>query len=332
MKLKVFVTLAAVSLASVSLLSEQAGATPNLPFGRFGDEEKKPEKKKEAPKETPKESTKPSKDAAKPGDKAAAAKEKKKEPEKIEAGTITKKIALAPKGIQWGMTLEAVAKLYDRIFDEEFLPLYKKAEPGTAQQALDTELSEKKALMRRNKVEFGKLPTGVDNGPLKGEYSYNNGESMSSVTLKSGTKRYVFFFNDKLWKIYDEHKLRQGGPLGENFKEAVGILTKKFGGTPVVLQADFAKGRSFEEAVWKDSSTIIRAVNREPVLGMVYVDRSVQENLPSLRRNKPVDPHAMDREVSDVTAKPPPETPKPEEKGKDKGKKGAPAPAAAKKK
>jgi hypothetical protein len=313
MKFRVFVTLAAVGVGLSSLLAEPAGASPYVPLGRFGDDEGKP-KKKDKPKDKPE--NKPDKAR----DKTAAKKEKD---EPIAAGEIKKRVALAPKGMRFGMSLESVAKLYDKVFEDEFVPLYKKAEPGMQMQTLDSELAEKKALLRRNKIEFGRLPTGEDQGPRKGEYSYNNGESMSRLTLKSGTQRIVYFFSDKLWKIYDEHKLRAGGPLGADYKEAVGILTKKFGIAPVMSQPDFAKGRNFEEAWWKDSTTIIRAVNRGPVLAMVYVDRSVQENLSSMRKQHAEDPHEMDRDVAAVTKKSEPEV--------DEKKKKEDAAAAAKK-
>ena len=92
------------------------------------------------------------------------------------AGAVAKKIALAPEGLKFGMSLEAIAKLYDKTFDDEYLPLYKKAAPGPETEALDAEIKQKKAEVRRSKVDFGNTPTGVDQTPIKGEYSYANGE------------------------------------------------------------------------------------------------------------------------------------------------------------
>jgi hypothetical protein len=300
MKLRVFGTLVAAGFVASSLLTAPADAAPQGFFARFGDQgEKKPAKKD-----------------------AKASKEKEKDKKKDEPGgpgEMKKRIGLAPKGMRWQLSLENIAKLYDKQFEEEFTPLYKKAQPGQEMQMLDAELAEKKALLRRSKLEFGKLPTGVDQGPLKGEYSYNNGESMSKVLLKNGTQRYLFFFSDKLWKIYDEHKLRAGGPLGSSFKEAVEILTKRFGLPPVKTEPDYKVGRNFEEAQWKDAQTIIRAVNREPVLGMVYVDRNVQNNLSTYRKNKLEDPSELDKDVVSVTKKEaPPEEKKAPEKDKKK--------------
>ena len=97
-------------------------------------------------------------------------------------GSVMKKIGLAPEGLKFGMGLEAIAKLYDKTFDDEYLPLYKKAAPGPETEALDAEIKQKKMEVRRSKVDFGQTPTGVDQTSLKGEYSYANGESMARLT------------------------------------------------------------------------------------------------------------------------------------------------------
>jgi hypothetical protein len=232
------------------------------------------------------------------------------------------KLVLSPKGLSWGDSLEAVAKLYDKEFDKQFLPLYKKAQPGPQMTALDAELRDKKALIRRNRIEFGTLPTGVDQSPLKGEYSYMNGEMMTKVKLRTGVMRYFFFFKNRLWKIYDDHKLRKGGAYGESWDEALKIITKKYGGVaPYKLEPDYQKGRNFEEAQWRDNgSTVIRVINREPMLGLVYQDANIYFNLSKYRVNKPKDPHAIDKDVAAATSKPPP--PKPKDTGKKKKKKG----------
>ncbi|HEV8244818.1 MAG TPA: hypothetical protein VGP93_03585, partial [Polyangiaceae bacterium] len=239
------------------------------------------------------------------------------------AGIIAKKVGIAPKGLRFGLSLEGIAALYDKVFDEDFLPLYKKAQPGAEMDALDEELKQKKMGLRRGRVEFGATPTGVDYSALKPEYSYFNGESMAHITLRSGTERYFFFFSDKLWKIYDEHKLHKGGTLGENFDEALKILTVRFGSPPKRIAADFDHGQQFDEGLWADPEKYIRAVDRGNVLGMVYIDKTVQDSLATYRKNRPPDPHKIDSDVAAVTTKPaepPPGPPPKEDKGKAKGK------------
>jgi hypothetical protein len=140
--------------------------------------------------------------------------------------------------------------------------------------------------------------------------------------------RNFFFFDDKLWKVYDEHKYRKGGAYGENWDEAKEILNKKYGVPGTLVEADFAKGRAFEELQWQDGTTVIRAINRAPTLGLAYQDASIYFNLAKYRTKKLEDPHKMDKDVASATAKPPEEPPKAKDDGKDKGKagKGKPAP------
>jgi len=257
--------------------------------------------------------------AAAEGKGKAPAKDKKaEEPEPTGPAKMKGKLGLSPKGLAWAVTLEGLAKIYDKVFDEEFMPLYKKVQPGPAMESLDAEVADKKQLLRRNKILFGDLPTGVDYSALKGEYSYGNKESMTKLTLRSGVTRNFFFFDDKLWKVYDEHKLRKGGPYGETWEEAMELLTKKFGAKPFKLEPDFPKGRNFEELLWTDGTTVIRAINRSPIIALVYQDAVIFSNLAKYRPNKPKDPHALDKDVAAVTAKPPPD--KPADKGKDKDK------------
>jgi hypothetical protein len=228
-------------------------------------------------------------------------------------GTLPKKIAIAPEGLHFGLGIGGISKLYEKHFDKEFLPKYQKAHSTVDQEALDAELKELKALILRSKVEFADVPTGVDQTALKPEYSYMNGESMAKVPLKSGT-RYFFFFSDKLWKVYDEYKLVAGGPLGNTFDTAIEALGKRFGAPPKkIAETDSAP----QEAQWVGSDMIIRAIDRGNVLAVVYIEKDTQDDLAKLRRNRPKNEHAMDRDVADALKKSgPPEPPKPDAKKK----------------
>jgi hypothetical protein len=241
-------------------------------------------------------------------------------------GALEKVIGIPPKGLHWDLTLEGVAKLYDKVFEDEYLPLLKKAEPGNQMTALEDELKSKQGILRRGRIEFGNIPTGVDQSPLKGEYSYRNGESMATLRLRSGTERHFFFFSDKLWKVYDEHKLTKGGTLGENFQEAIKILEKRFGAPGKLVPANYDKGQPFDEVQWRDPEKIIRAVDRGNILGMVYASKTYYDNIAQYRKNQPEDLHEMDKDVAAATAHPPTEPGKPnadkdKDKSKDKGKK-----------
>lgn len=264
---------------------------------------------------------KPAKDAAKP---AKAPAKGAKQPA-AKDGVTPYKVVLHPKGLSWGMGLEQISKQYERLLDAAYIEVYKKTPVGPQLDSLDAEVKEKKALLRRNQLEFGNLPTGVDNSALNGEYSYLNNESMTKLDLENGVVRNFFFFGNRLWKLYDEHKLGKGSPLGESWDSAVAYLTDQLGTKPKLVAGDAAQGRNYDEAEWRDGTTLVRLVNREAshTVGLVFVDESVQLKLPTLRKNKPQDPSAVESSVRAATAPPPPppDSKKDAKKDKDKGKK-----------
>jgi hypothetical protein len=215
---------------------------------------------------------------------------------------VDKKIKLSPDGLHFGMTLEEISKLYEKVFDEEFVPLYKSVEPGPRMSELDSELADKKQLLLRNKLEFGSLPSGLDNTPIGGEYTYNNGESMSQIKLRSGVQRYFFFFGNHLWKVYDVYKLGKKSKLGADFDGAVEGLGKQFGKAPRARKADPSAGRSVDQVDWQDKETIVRVHDHgNGSAAVAYIDRKIDEGIDKFRSNKGPRGEALDHDVSDVT-------------------------------
>jgi hypothetical protein len=231
-------------------------------------------------------------------------------------------------GLKFGMSLEQIAKLNDKDLDAEFKKKFLAASP-TQTLTIEDELHDKKAVFRRSRIDFLDTPTGIDQSALKPEYSYGNKESLARMPArvredgKEIPARNFFFFNDKLWKIYEEYKLGPKSNLGPDFDSAVKKLVKVFGGEPAKLAADFQKGQLFDEAVWRDGEKIIRAVDRGDTLGMVFVEKATQDNLPKLRTHQIVDQHELDKDVKAATANPPvnPGPPKDADKKADKKKK-----------
>jgi hypothetical protein len=283
MKLRLVLACAALGVASAALAAPALAATPTV-FGRFD----KDRKAKPAPAKAP------AKKAAK------AAKDKQAEPEGPAA--LPKTIGLAPKGLKWGMSLEQVALLYEKVIDKDCAKLFKGVNPGGPRYtAIEVECADRKQVLRRSRIEFGTTPTGIDNTPLRPEYTYGNGESMTRLQLPNGTVRNFFFMQDKLWKVYDEYKLRKGGPLGATFKDAIEILTKKLGVPPRMRVADPDKGLDYDTADWQDSVNLIRAQDRGNVVALVYIEIATENALPNLRTAKPEDAAAIDPAVLGAT-------------------------------
>jgi hypothetical protein len=140
-------------------------------------------------------------------------------------------VALEVDGVAFGMSADDVAKLYDRWWDKQFIPRYQKANPGPKTRELDFDLAEKKKVLRRVVIFDGRT-TSVDKAEFNEEFAHGSDETMTSSKLvrhqpgapkdAKGTPytRRFFFFQDKLWKIYDEYHLDAASPFGGDFKEA----------------------------------------------------------------------------------------------------------------
>jgi hypothetical protein len=178
----------------------------------------------------------------------------------------------------------------------------KKARVGPEQTALEAERERTKQAFGRSFLEFKDTPTGYDATGIKGEYTYRNKESLMWIE-RQGKKRYFFFINDRLWKVYDEVPLGDSAPYGKTFPEAVSSLSGKLGAQGRMVHPDAAKGIDTTHADWKDGSSHLRAVDRsgEHVVGIALEDSSTLGNLASLRANKPVDPTAIDPSIAAVT-------------------------------
>lgn len=265
------------------------------------------------------------------GDALAQGKKPKKEaaPPPITATPMTKKpIKLLPEGLAWGMSPKQVAELVDKQVDADYDPVYKKTSPGVKMKALDAQVAEAKSAFRRSRIDFGKLPTGVDSTPLKGEYSYLNKECMLTLERPGHAVRHYFFIQDKLWKFIDDYNLNEGSSLGKTFQEAVvNLATKVFSAVGRVQQPDFAAGRPAMEIDWKDQVTHVRVIERgETALAIAYEDIGTVNNLAVLRPNKPAQDDGIDPAVAAAVGRvaAPPEKPAeaapPEKTGKSQKK------------
>ncbi len=155
------------------------------------------------------------------------------------AGQQSKKpLELEADGVAFGMSSDQVARLYDRWWDRHFVAKYRKANPGPKTRELDYQLEEQKKVLRRVWSFDGRSATH-DKAEFREEFAHNNHESMSSTkVLRRGSgpegkavsyTRRFFFFQDKLWKVYDEYRLESQGPLGADFKEAAERVVASLG-------------------------------------------------------------------------------------------------------
>jgi hypothetical protein len=217
-----------------------------------------------------------------------------------------KPITLTLTGIAWGQSPKQLGDLVDKILDDDYRPLYREVQPGIKMKELDAQIAEDKAQFRRSRVDFGKLPTGLDASPLRNEYTYNNREALLSFTRK-GELVYFFFIQERLWKIIEAKKLAESNPLGKSYQDAVVKMSTTFAVPGRVTPPDGTTHFAVE-VDWKDATTHLRAIQRgETALGLGYEDNATVANLTSLRPNKPVADNGIDPDVAAAIRGPDPD-------------------------
>lgn len=241
-------------------------------------------------------------------DKATAKKAAKPEP---------KAITVEPKGVEFGMTVEGLAKVYDRWWDEYYLPEYNKTNPGPKMKELDYQVEQRKALFRRVKG-FEGYPDSFDKSALKGEFARSNGEAMtwaklpaipakvataggSATPAKPGVLRRFFFYKGRMWKIYDEYKLEQSSPYGGDFDSAVKTVSSDLGRKGRRL--DPSEGTLTKDSIeFDDGKTLLRLVNLDGgKVAVVRTDKALATEVVKSRERIAVrDESALDSDVQSV--------------------------------
>jgi hypothetical protein len=228
-----------------------------------------------------------------------------------------KAIAMTLTTVAYGMSPSQLADRIDKVFDEDYKPLFKEVQPGVKMKELEDQLAEDKSAFRRSRIDFGKLPTGLDSSALRFEYTYNNKEALLSLSRKGDTT-YFFFIQEQLWKIIEEKKLSDGSPLGKTYQDAVVKMSANFGVPGRVLTPD-GTSRLAVEVDWKDSSTHLRAIQRnDTAMGLAYEDNGTLARLSSLRTNKPAADNGVDPDVAAALRGPSKDPGPPEDKKKKK--------------
>ncbi|HWL85722.1 MAG TPA: hypothetical protein VNO21_07965 [Polyangiaceae bacterium] len=263
----------------------------------------------------------------------------------LEAPSVSS-LSTLQEGFKWGMSRAEVIKLHTQlngVFDREYNPLLMKMQPGVRMQALESERETRKLQFAKSLLEFKDVPMGYDSTGLKGEYSYKNHEA--ALVLESAQKRRFFFFvgsspGERLWKIYDEVKLVDGGLAGKTYQEAVAHLNGQVSGAGKARNADPSRWLYLPYTEWQDGVSHLRVVDRsiERLVGVAVEEQNTYRNIAQLRPNKLDDPMTLDPSIalatkggiSDPDAKPPPSADASAANGK-KGSAGKGAAAAKKK-
>jgi len=215
-------------------------------------------------------------------------------------------------GFRWGQSPQEVIDAHSKgtssilwkDYDERLLKMH----PGPEQTQIE---HERDALIdgfrARALTKFERSGSGWESSPIRGEYSVGNHESIVLVERK-GKRRFFFFINERLWKIYDEVPLAAGGPWGATWAEAYQKAFGLVGGVAGrAMAAEPTKGKPYQAIDWKDSDpsrpNYLRLLDRsaEKFVGVVITDFETERNLTQLRSHHDMDPMDLDPSVAAVT-------------------------------
>jgi hypothetical protein len=219
--------------------------------------------------------------------------------------TSVNSLTMMMDGLRWGMSHAEVTKTYSEnggVIWKDYDEKLAKARVGPEMTAVENEREQAKLAFGRSFIEFKDTPTGYDATGIKGEYTYRNREALMWIN-RQGKKRYFFFINDRLWKMYDEVPLSDGGSYGKSYIDAVNTMNGKLGAQGRIQGADASKGINSTTVDWKDGSSHLRVVDRsgEHAVAVVMEDSGTLGNLASLRTMKAEDPTAIDPTIAAVT-------------------------------
>ncbi len=217
-------------------------------------------------------------------------------------------LAGALEQFRWGQTHADVIRMMNQtggVFDLDYNAQLARMQPGVAMQSVEAERDQKKKFFESSWVKFEDTPTGFDNTHIKGEFTYRNHESVMYVD-RGGKRRYFFFIGtspgERLWKIFDDVPLKQGGLLGASFQEAVTKLNVQYSTPARIRAANASQGVLHTTADWQDGSTHLRAEDLgDGNVAVILEERNTLNNLAQLRANKEVDPLAMDPSIAAIT-------------------------------
>jgi hypothetical protein len=231
----------------------------------------------------------------------AKPKKKKEKPSKDEPAPIPKAPKLKPKGLKWGLSPSKVADVYDKAIERDYLPRYKKVEPGIQEERLKEEIRQKKRAFRRSWIKLDHPPSSLDGSPFVPEFGYHNKEGFMKIKRK-GRWRYLFFWKKKLYKVIDIYKLGDDEKWGDSFDKAVAKVEKIIDKEGRRLSADEDEGRDKDEVDWADKKTHFRVVDWDKKkVAFAWVHQRIEAPIAKARAEaKKKDEEELDPDVKKV--------------------------------
>jgi len=188
-------------------------------------------------------------------------------------------------GYKFGMTKDDVVKTLSKKIDERYEDKIKATTDIAAQDRIRKDKKRELAEITKDYVEFQGTKTGWDVSIIDGEFAHKTGEAMMDQWEKEGSKnqrRFFFFYQGKLWKMYVSLDLSILPEDKKNFETFSGVMSAKYG-----PPSDTDTG----VMTWRAGEFDVRAVDRlkdYDTLGLVIEDANVKKQVEADRaRNAP---------------------------------------------
>lgn len=196
---------------------------------------------------------------------------------------------------KWGMSSQKVLSLLEKDVRDEMEPLIKKTVDPLAQDRMRKEMFEKLKTVKGNYVKFEGKQTPWDVSLVDKEFAHKNSESMAVVWAKKD-RRFYFFHNDKLWKIYIAFNAELYE--GKTFEDFAGTMEARFGKAERKFTTTLKGEAKFSHMQWPPSATtLLRAIDNTGFYGNFCLALTDKNELPNVRSGRKM--NSPKREYSD---------------------------------
>ncbi len=183
-------------------------------------------------------------------------------------------------GYKFGMTKDEVVATLSKKIDERYEDKIKATTDIAAQDRIRKDKKRELAEITKDYVEFQGTKTGWDVSIIDGEFAHKTNEAMMDQWEKEGSKnqrRFFFFYQGKLWKMYVSLDLSILPEDKKNFETFSSVMSSKYG-PPSDTDAGLM--------TWRAGEFDVRAVDRlkdYDTLGLVIEDSNIKRQVEAER-------------------------------------------------
>lgn len=213
---------------------------------------------------------------------APAAKPKPAAPPPMVSAEHKKALAEKFAGFKFGMTKDEVLAVLQKQINERFEEQIKATEDTAKKDKLRRDKKSELARTASTYVDFNGTKTGWDVSIIENEFAHNTGESMMERWENDNGKnqrRFFFFYNQKLWKMYISLDVSMIPEDKRNFDTFKSVMENQYG----------KGGIDNGTIAWRAGEFDVRAVDRLKdygALGLVLEDPKVRSEVVALRESK----------------------------------------------